>query len=774
MSDARIYNSRIIDTYLKLIMARYPHVDIDRLVRMSGMESYEIADQGTWFTQKQVNRFYELVVQATGNENIAREAGRYGASPDTLGSMRQYLIALFGPAKAFALISKLAENLTKSADFYSRALSANSVEVIVRPRPGVQEELFQCQNRIGYFEMIVTIFYYKAPVIEHEECIFQGGEACRYLIRWQPSSTSTIKQIRDLYVGAMLAGNLIAAMTQPGILPYFAPSSLTILFGLNWWLESSRKKRTESTLDQLHDSAEQLNEQINVNYRNTQLTREIGEAITSQKNIDDVITTIAQVLKNTLDYDRVLILLADEDSTRLEIRGGYGYTEKHLEILEGTSFRLDNPKSQGPFVVSFRQQKPLLINDASEISSQVTPRSRKFMEAMNTKSFLTVPIILQDESIGILAVDNYQRNKPLVNADVNLLMGLASTIGISFRNAALNEAREDQFAATLKVLAHSIDARDFLTAGHSEKVAEYATAIASELGKSHEYCQMIRIAALLHDYGKIGVPDTVLKKDGPLTDAERALIRTHSEKSRDILEQVPFEGVYEEIPLIALYHHEKWDGSGYPEGLAGNKIPLGARIVAIADFFEAITAKRHYREPMPTDVAIDLLRRESGAHFDPQIVAVFLRYLDRIKNQDGHSGSLGPKDIFLPKLRDPRYPLEAKVKAQIGELVVNGQTVDISQGGAFLHIDEQVADQIKRFASAKLTVNLHSAKEIEIEGQVRWVNQNDGRLSSRHPVGIGLAFLNIDAQARRLLHRTLLKLRQGAHKHQLTKPLVGA
>ena len=757
MPNRYIYNSRIIDAYLKLIRVSYSHVNINNLLEQAGMELYEVADQGTWFTQEQINRFYEAVVQATGNKNIAREAGRYAASPDALGSMRKYTLALLGPSTAFNLLGKLTENFTKSANYQTRMISKNSVEVTVRPRPGVSEEPFQCENRIGFFEAIVSIFSYKTPRVEHQECLFSGGSECRYVIRWQSGYTATIKQWRDIFAISAIGLNIFLAFTSPLMLGIALPSSLIGFLGLNWWLEVSRRKLMENTVDQLRDSSEQLTEQINLNYRNTQLTRQVGEVITSRNNIDDVIATVVHILESTLDYDRGLILLANIATQRLEIRGAFGYSDEHLDLLESTSFRIDNPSSQGPFVVSFREKKPLLVNDTSEI--HVTSKSRQFIEALGTKSFLAVPIILENESIGILAVDNQQRKKPLVYTDLNLLMSIAPTIGISFRNAALNEARQNQFAATLKVLAHSIDARDFLTAGHSEKVAEYATGIAMELGKSYDYCQMIRTAALLHDYGKIGIPDTVLKKDGPLTDSERALIQTHSEKSRDILGQVPFEGLYQEIPLIALHHHEHWDGTGYPAGLAGEAIPYGARIVAVADFYEAITAKRHYREPMPVDVALDLLRKETGTHFDPEIVHVFLRYLGRMKNLA--SKELEGMGKALPQLREPRYAFQSKVQANLAGMIIDGVTVDISNGGVFLHFESQMALQVERNAIIQMEIDLPNAKGVSLEGQVRWVNRADGRYSQRHPTGIGVAFVDINQPAQKALKRTVHNLLRG-------------
>jgi HD-GYP domain-containing protein (c-di-GMP phosphodiesterase class II) len=191
------------------------------------------------------------------------------------------------------------------------------------------------------------------------------------------------------------------------------------------------------------------------------------------------------------------------------------------------------------------------------------------------------------------------------------------------------EDRERQYRSILQVLASSIDARDPLTSGHSEKVTEYSLGICDEMGLGRDYREMIRVAALLHDYGKLGVPDAILKKPGRLTKEEYEIVKTHAQKTREILEEVNFEGILSQVPKIAGAHHEKLDGSGYPEGLTGDEIPLGAKIIAVADFFEAITAKRHYRGPMPIEDALGLLNKEAEKHFDPEIVAAFIHFFEK-------------------------------------------------------------------------------------------------------------------------------------------------
>jgi len=215
---APLYNSRIIDTYIRLIKSRYSFIDITTLLKSADMKAYEVADQGHWFTQDQVDRFYENTVRMTGNEHIAREAGRYSASPEAIGVMRQYILGFIGPAETFKIINKATNNFTRSSTYESRKISANSVEIIVTPREGVVEKPFQCENRIGFFEAIVMVYGYKPPRIDHSECMFKGSDSCRYTITWE-SSRSLI--FRRIGVGTTLL---------------FVISSLILAIGGHWAL----------------------------------------------------------------------------------------------------------------------------------------------------------------------------------------------------------------------------------------------------------------------------------------------------------------------------------------------------------------------------------------------------------------------------------------------------------------------------------------------------------------------------------------------------------
>lgn len=625
-----LYNSRIVDTYLKFLKRQYPSVNIPELLTYAGMRSYEVADQGHWFTQDQINRFHQKMEQLTGSQNIAREAGRYAASPETVGVMRQYMLGLVNPITAYEKIGRAMENFTRSCRVASKMIAANRVEITVTPKEGIHEQPFQCENRMGFFDAITVLFTNRLPQIEHPECVFRGDDRCRYIISWDWSLSTILKIARKWSIGFALAIP-IACIWHPTLHLFTLLSTIFVIMGLllTCFMAHIEKNELQTSLSNLWISNEKLLEQMEINYKNALMVNEIGQVISRQTRIDDVLEQVIRISVELLGYDRGMLMLANHDRTCLEFRAGFGYTKEQYLPLRNTTFRLDNPDSKGVFVVSFKEQKPFLVNDYNEIEDTLSPKSLRFARKMGAQAFICCPIVCDGESVGILTVDNTRSEKPLVHSDMSLLMGLAPVIGISLRNAELLENKTETFHAILAALVASIEARDPLTAGHSEKVTEYAIGICEEMGIDREYREMIRVAALLHDYGKIGIPDAILKKPGRLTEEEYELVKGHARKTEEILERIHFDGVYRKVPRIAGAHHEKFDGSGYPNGLKKEQIPLGARIIAVADFFEAVTSKRHYRDPMRISTAKSMLKERKGTHFEAKVVDAFLRYCER-------------------------------------------------------------------------------------------------------------------------------------------------
>ena len=628
--DARLYNSRVIDTYVKLLRKKYSYVNIDEVLNYAGIKVHEIRDQGHWFTQEQIDRFYAIVLQKTGNDQIAKEAGQYAASPEALGVIRQYAMGWIGPAKVFEHIGTVSARMTKSSVYESRRISRNAIEINVTPRQGVQEKPFQCDNRMGFWDAVAKAFNTRLLNIDHPECVFKGDPSCRYIVTWVRQNSSNWRTARNIsFIALFLLCVVFGWFSINVALTVLVPLSLVLLFGLTVIAEHLEKEELKDVITNYQNTSSELVDQIENNYNNSRLTNEIGETITSQTNIEDVLTKVVHLFEKHLNYDRGMIMLANLEKTRLIFRAGFGYKEEKLDLLRRSAFHLDRPGATGVFVSCFKEQKPHLINELEEIGDKLSTRSLTFARELGAQSFICCPIICEGSSLGVLAVDNLRSKKPLVESDLSLLQGIAHVIGISVRNVELIEAQKRQMKSVLQTLAASIDTRDPLTAGHSEKVTEFTIGICEELGLSNEEKETIRIAALLHDYGKIGVADAILKKPGRLTRNEYEEVKTHAIKTKNILEQINFSGSLKQVPEIAGAHHEKIDGSGYPSGLKGDQIPLGAKIIAVADFFEAITAKRHYRDPLPLETAFDLLDKERGVHFEIEIVDAFIRYYQK-------------------------------------------------------------------------------------------------------------------------------------------------
>ncbi|MCF8110541.1 MAG: HD domain-containing protein [Desulfobacteraceae bacterium] len=630
LPNAPLYSSRIVKTYIQFVRKKYPKVNVSAILASAGMRPYQVEDQGHWFTREQVDRFYEQLVVATGNKHLARDAGRYASLPETIGAIRYYVHSFSSPARFYEMIGSAFAGFTRTVSSRSRHIGPNKVEITVVPKYGIMEKPYHCENRKGFFEAVLNIFNNRVVHIQHPECMFDGGEVCRYIISWNKSIGDYFRMIRNYMLVVFLLAGVFSLLYLPvgqGLIVLSA--LLVLLLAIAFFGERFDMKNLAVAMQNLQESSEQLVDQIDINYNNTLVTREIGQAVNRYTNLEDVLSAIVRVLQTRLDYDRGMIMLCDPERKRLRFASGFGYTDRQHRFLKNIDFRLDKPESRGVFVLSFREQKPFLINEVNEIEDSLSEKSIAFARQMGAISFICSPIICDNESLGVLAVDNVRSKRLLLHSDMSLLVGASHIIGISIRHTQHIEAREEQLRSVLHVMVSSIDARDPVTKGHSEWVAEYASGICYELGLDKEYREVVRVAALLHDYGKIGIPDSLLKKKKRLSPNEYEYIKCHVEKTLEILKQINFEGALKQVPAIAGAHHEKMDGTGYPRGLKGEDIPLGARIIAVADNFEALTASRYYNIPMQPARAIGMLRRNTGIFFDREVVEAFIRYYRR-------------------------------------------------------------------------------------------------------------------------------------------------
>lgn len=345
----------------------------------------------------------------------------------------------------------------------------------------------------------------------------------------------------------------------------------------------------------------------------------IGQAVAAEKNIDLLIKTIAEETKIALNADRCTIFMYDKENNELYSKVATGLDTKELRI----------PADKGLAGHVVQTGETINIKDAYN-DKRFNPNVDK-KTGYRTKTILCMPIKnFNQEIIGVFQVLN-KFDEYFTPDDEDLLIAIASSAGISLENAQLFERQrkllEEQkvvLDSFIETLATSIDARDKITSGHSSRVKMYSSLIAQEFGMEKNDLYILEKAAALHDIGKIGIRDSVLQKEGKLTPEEYKHIQQHVEITHHILEKIHMSEDFKQITEIACSHHEKFDGTGYYRHLKGEEIPFGGRILAVSDVFDAITSKRHYRDKMPIEKVIDIIKNGAGSHFDPLVVDKFL------------------------------------------------------------------------------------------------------------------------------------------------------
>ncbi|MDO8722706.1 MAG: PAS domain S-box protein [Syntrophales bacterium] len=446
MQKLPLYNSRIISTFLEYLKNTHPDIDTEALLNDSGINYCEVEDEGHWLTQRQVDGFHDALMNQTDDLSIFREAGRYMASSSSFSAIRQFIMGFITPVHAYAMLGKVASYINRAATYEVSKISQNKVKIISTPTDGVEEKHYQCENRKGAFEAVARFIINKWPVLEHPVCLHQGGAHCQYIISWEEPAFLKWRRIRN-YV-TLLAFFLIG--TGVFFLPSLSIMVLTLFLAgfvvtTSLYFFHIENKDLYAKMETQGDAANRLLDQITVSYNNSLLVQEIGQALSSMLDIDQLLKFVMDTLQKRLDFDRGMIMLANPEKTRLVYASGFGYNSDDKDLLNKASFHLDNPESRGPLVRAFQDHKPFLVNDIKDIAKDISGRSYEFAEMLGVKSFICVPIVYEGHTEGILAVDNHRSHKPLSQSEVSLLMGIAPQIAIGINNASsMQHIRESE------------------------------------------------------------------------------------------------------------------------------------------------------------------------------------------------------------------------------------------------------------------------------------------------------------------------------------------
>lgn len=339
----------------------------------------------------------------------------------------------------------------------------------------------------------------------------------------------------------------------------------------------------------------------------------LTEYVNSTLNIDTLFEMILEISTDTLGAEAGSIMMLDDEKQTLRfvaVSGAKSHKLKDIKV----------PVGEGIAGWVVREDKAVLITDV-----QNDPRFFKKADQktdFKTKSVLAVPLRAKNSLIGVVEVLNKKNNEPFNNDDLLMLEALSNQAAVAIENARLYANVKELFVNTVRSLATAIETKDVYTRGHSERVTMYAELIAKALDFTEEETENLNLAGILHDIGKIGVDESILRKPAKLTDAEFIEIMKHPEYAANILEAIP--QLRHIIPAVK-HHHERYDGNGYPAKLKGEDIPYFSRILAIADTFDAMSSSRPYRTALPFQVCLEEIKNCAGTQFDPELAQVAVK-----------------------------------------------------------------------------------------------------------------------------------------------------
>ena len=401
-------------------------------------------------------------------------------------------------------------------------------------------------------------------------------------------------------------------------------------------------KKLRKELDRQYEKQERLNALLN-----------ISKDLAGELNLDHLLYKISHEVKKALHADRCSIFLYDEEKEEL-----------WSKVATGVKGEIRFPADKGLAGHVCQSKEILNIPDAYE-DKRFNPEIDK-KTGYKTRTILSIPLLNKmHDVIGVFQVLN-KKDGPFTKYNEELLSAIGSISSSAIENALLHDEQKKSFISFVETLATTLDTRDYITAGHSRRVTLYALEIGRLMKLNPGMMEILHYAGLVHDIGKIGVPEIVLFKDRKLTEEEYEIIKGHAKITKNILKKIHFQKNYRQIPEIAASHHEKIDGTGYPDNLRGDDIPLGGKILAVADVFDALTSRRQYQDRLDLEKVIKIIDTETGTSFEPFVVYNFkFLSLDRLIRilEYGHSEALDPEDLKKLSVYSLREIVEIRQKS---------------------------------------------------------------------------------------------------------------
>lgn len=371
------------------------------------------------------------------------------------------------------------------------------------------------------------------------------------------------------------------------------------------------KKYIDSKINSYLAEIEDLNTKLSKKFSEMAALYETVKITGSFLDIEDVLSSVFNNIVKTLKAEIGYLMLFDPGEEVLTIKRAHGLTK---DVIKGTRIKMGESIAE----MVAQSGEPMIIRRGTDALQN---KGRKRYGYINCICAL---LKTKKRLIGIINLNRKRDSEPFTEDDLNLLSTMAHEAATAIENVSLYRDLREGYLSIVHSMISALEVKDPYIKGHSDAVARYAVAIAKRLNISPQGIETIEMAALLHDIGKIGIHEDILNKPGKLDEEDWKEMKKHPEIGLKILNGVNFPW---DIRPVIYHHHERYDGKGYPAGIKGKEIPLGARIIAVADSYDSITSERAYRKGLSKKVAIKELERVAGAQLDPEIVGVFVEML---------------------------------------------------------------------------------------------------------------------------------------------------
>ena len=592
LENSCINNKAVYD----YVMRRYPseahHLFDDLSEPFASLAKPEVTltDENTWVPSSLVAKVFENAKIILGDPHCAYKIGFEYITHRGFSYIQKFFISVFtSPQSLLQRVNHINSqfNTTKIVETIWSTPKRAVVRLHWRQGDGLVKDF--CEYNRGIYAALPTLWGNPPAEIVESSCYFEGDPYCQFDINYH-GRTRGFKRLVDL----------------------FQTKKSTLLNALE------EIEKDKLLLKEKYDEVRQLNAELGEKVERLKALNEASTLLVSFPETQQIFHKTLSIVVEVLRFDRTILMLVDDTKENLVFSHALGANPKVIERqLKGYSIPL--ARQENILARVAKRGKPVLIRD---VASERLNLENIILSHFKPTSFVICPLTTEDGLLGIVAADRKEFSPPITKSDMDDLSSFMNTMAAALQKARLQERIEANYVNTVSALVRTIEEKDAYTRGHSERVAALSIELGREMGLPEEELQYMRAGCLLHDVGKIGISEAIVRSPKSLTASEYKIIKSHTVKGEEIVRPITFMRKH---LFIIRNHHEWWNGKGYPDGLKGEEIPLQARIVALADAYDAITSSRPYKKALPPKEAYKRITHDEGSQYAPDVVVSFKR-----------------------------------------------------------------------------------------------------------------------------------------------------